>query len=136
MVIHYGIMDNGFRLGAQEAVLKFFSDTLAERLKDAVDETGLTQEDFALRVLRTTGMPMAQSRVSKLTKGKYEPSLREIEALAATLKLNPGWLAFEQGRMHARPAETGESRARLSTALEKTEDEAAPRTALKRSKRR
>ncbi len=55
------------------------------------------QVEFARRVVERSGVPFIQSRVSTLRNSRADPSLEEVEILAAGLGVSPGWLAYGQG---------------------------------------
>lgn len=62
------------------------SNTLASRIKEIVDSSGLNQEEFAKKV------PMSQPYLSQIINGSKEPSERIIQNIATRFSVNEEWL--------------------------------------------
>jgi transcriptional regulator with XRE-family HTH domain len=82
--------------------LSFRSLGFPARLRALLEAQGWEQIPFTEHVSAVTGLGMGQSRVSTLSRGKAEPSLQEVEALATALGVTAGWLAFEEGKAPAK----------------------------------
>ena len=66
---------------------------LAERVKALIDELGLSQRQFSLKVDIDTGY------LSKIIQGKVIPSDRILKVIANTFDVNIEWLKTGKGEM-------------------------------------
>lgn len=68
-----------------------------DRLVLLFAKSGLTQAQLAERV-EAEGVRIVQGRVSTVLSGKSRPTLAEIEVLARALRVDPAYLAFNEGK--------------------------------------
>jgi transcriptional regulator with XRE-family HTH domain len=69
------------------------AETLGERLKQALQKLGVTQQELAEKIGFT------QSYVSRVSNGVKIPSSRFFEIISHELYLNPSWLRNGTGEM-------------------------------------
>jgi len=67
--------------------------TLSERLKQALEKLGVTQQEFAEKIGFT------QSYISKILNGTKIPSSRFFDVISHELYLNPAWLQKGTGEI-------------------------------------
>jgi len=85
--------------------------TFGARLKYARERAKLSQAKLGKLLGRD-----ARQTVGRWERNLYEPSLEEIAQLADLLKVDPGWLAFDEGVPH--PLETVEAYLRTTEGKE------------------
>lgn len=87
-------MAKELRSGGFQARFAATLDALLEK-----EGEGFGQIEFAARVTQRSGLEIKQPRVSSLKNGRADPSLAEVEALAAGLGVSAGWLAYGEGEV-------------------------------------
>jgi hypothetical protein len=82
----------------EEMSLSFRSAGFAARLASLMDAGDWDQIPLSAHVLAVTGHYIPQGRISTLRNGKSDPSLKDVEALAAALDVGACWIAFGEGK--------------------------------------